>query len=230
MNNTEMRLEELDKDLDAFIEKQREILRNSESAYEREVAQDLIDILTGKETPESLASKEHRDLESRWNNYLIKYQLSADENILCKKCGYKRYSYKEYARDKYYCPGCRKEYAIVNDDDLYILNTVEKGELIWPTAFGVCTLLYVFYALFEPSVYIPMGGKTAKLFEFTGLARIPAFASMLCVIIALLSYIADHFDHRNNEHIYPAIRMYSGIGFFAFSTIGAFIQFSSSPH
>jgi len=218
-------IEDINKFQDEFIERQKEILKTSDSEIQREIAQDLIDISSGKETVDSLERKKLKNLNARWQLYLIDNPISADESILCKKCGYKRYFYKDYGcgNKKYFCPSCKGEYAIFNDDERYSPNHIRLASRIFGMFFGVLIFVYVLFALYQPSVFIPF--LRGDIIEFTGLARIPAFATLICAVILFLSEVIDHYDKRNNEYLYPKIRFYSVLGFFVFFFTAAWVQF-----
>jgi predicted Zn-ribbon and HTH transcriptional regulator len=191
-----------------YLEKQKYLAENSNDPVEREVAEHTYAILSGNETAESLANKEIE----RWKAYLLRERISTDSPLLCKKCGYTRYFYKEYAIENHICPGCNSEYAISNDDTRYSPNAIPKLERWLSLAIGIPLVIYSFAVTYLPSMYLILGGRrNADIFEFTGISKIPATLALLSATALVLSSAIDHYDKRNNEPLYKSIRVWTPI-------------------
>lgn len=205
-----------------YLEEQKRIAECSTDPVQKEIAQHIHDILSGKETVESLENKEIQ----RWKEYLVKEKINLDEPLKCKKCGYKRYFYKEYAIKTHICPGCRSEYSIVNDDSRYKANSVSKSERICSLFIGVPLLIYTFAITYFPSIYLIIGGRhSASFIEFSGLSKIPATLALMSGTAFVLSHIIDHWDKRNNEVFYRDIRFWALLMYPVFFMVAAAVKY-----
>ncbi|MBK8674818.1 MAG: hypothetical protein IPN27_00070 [Cellvibrionales bacterium] len=208
-----------------YLEKQKYLAENSEDPIERKIAEHTYAILSDKETAESLANKKQSQEIERWKAYLLKERISTDLPLFCKKCGYTRYFYKEYAIENHICPGCKMEYAISNDDTRYIPNAIPKAERWFSLAVGIPLVIYSFVVTYLPSMYLIMGGRRhAAVFEFTGISKIPATVALLSATAFVLSAAFDHYDQRNNETFYKNIRFWAVIMYPVFMLIAVVLE------
>jgi len=209
-----------------YLEKQKYLAENSEDPIEREIAEHTYAILSGKETAESLANKKQSQEIERWKAYLLKERINTDSPLFCKKCGYTRYFYKEYAIENHICPGCKSEYAIANDDTRYTPNAIPKIEKWFSLAIGIPLVIYSFSITYLPSVHLILfGRRSADVLEFTGVSRIPATVALLSATAFVLSAAFDHYDKRNNETLYKDIRFWCVIMYFLFMLIAGVVEY-----
>ena len=195
-----------------YLAKQKYLAENSEDPIEREIAEHTYAILSGKETAESLTNKKYSQEIERWKAYLLKERINTDSPLFCKKCGYTRYFYKEYAIENHICPGCKSEYAISNDDTRYTPNAIPKLEKWLSLAIGIPLVIYSFSITYLPSVHLILfGRRSADVLEFNGISRVPATVALLSATAFVLSAAFDHYDKRNNETLYKSIRFWAAL-------------------
>lgn len=193
-----------------FVRQQVARLRETGTRDAQVSADDLERIYSGEVTAETLLSQHERERLDRWHALRIAEQLDKKGVVRCKKCGYKRWFHKEYASAPYLCPGCGGEYATLNDDRKYTPNVVPTGVRITGLFFSLTISVYIIYALYTGVVRIP--GKHVVM-KFSGWAMLPASIALLMIAVHTLTYALDHYDQRNNEHVYESLRNWSFIGF-----------------
>ncbi len=92
------------------------------------------------------------------------------------------------------------------------------------TILTLSVLSYISYGVLIDRLVLP--AKRGRTIEFYGLAADVILIAAIFMSVNLLSYVADHYDKRDNESVYKKIRAYSSrlgwITFFTAMLIGVF--------
>lgn len=95
------------------------------------------------------------------------------------------------------------EYEFIKKPPVYIANEIPRQmRNLWG---GMATLLitYASYGLMNGEIYIP--GKRTEGVTFVGEPVVAVFAAFVCLALALVVTIIDHYDKRDNEYQYDMI-------------------------
>jgi hypothetical protein len=92
---------------------------------------------------------------------------------------------------------------VVNDDSRYLPNYFSLRHRIWRTLGATGTIVYIAVWVATGTIFVPT--RHGPL-EFHKLAMVPAALAGLMLVAYLLTDVADHYDRRNNEYRYQAIK------------------------
>ncbi len=104
----------------------------------------------------------------------------------------------------------------------YIPNRIPLSERILNTVSAVFLLAYGTYGIYVNDLYIP--GKRSKGVHLHDVPAWIMYGAFICACLVLISEVIDHYDTRNNEHVYHRfanICKYLGWGFFGLSMFAA---------
>ncbi|MGQ7818714.1 hypothetical protein [Metapseudomonas furukawaii] len=136
--------------------------------------------------------------------------------VICVDCGLRNFVTREEFRTGY-CTGCTTLLGSSSTEEDYVPNQVtlldRAASLIGAVVlFGLSA--YVIYVQHFQLAYGGRRGRRALVLEFSGAEITLPVLSLLLGAVSVISVFLDHYDKRQNEHIYRKIGRYSlGLGF-----------------
>lgn len=97
----------------------------------------------------------------------------------------------------------------------YIPNEIPLKTRITNAFFSMGIIFYGGYGLHINELWVPLSKRTSIV--LTNTSAVLMFFAILCLSVMMLAEVVDHYDKRDNEHIYYKVALYSKyIGYAAF--------------
>lgn len=103
---------------------------------------------------------------------------------------------------------CSRCYSPIRANERgYIPNQIPLKERVLAILVACACIIATLYALFCQHLVLPYGSKyRGHLWAFDGYAVILPSVALILAMIGLLSSVIDHYDQRDNEHVYKVVR------------------------
>lgn len=103
---------------------------------------------------------------------------------------------------------CSRCYNTIRADKMgYIPNQVPVQERVLSILLACTFIAASLYALIYQHLVLPYGGKyRGHFWRFDGYEMTLPVAALILAVIGLLSIVVDHYDKRENEHVYKVVR------------------------
>ncbi|MBT9519570.1 MAG: hypothetical protein IV101_01635 [Dechloromonas sp.] len=88
-------------------------------------------------------------------------------------------------------------------DGTYVPNRVALKSRIANCQLSLGMIAYGFWGIRRDDLIVPIAKRTAS--HFHSIAAWIMYAAMLCASVHLAAVVMDHYDRRNNEHIYQRL-------------------------
>ncbi|MGB4063523.1 MAG: hypothetical protein WBK19_06845 [Azonexus sp.] len=88
-------------------------------------------------------------------------------------------------------------------DGTYVPNRVALKTRIANCLLSLGMIAYGFWGIRRDDLIVPIAKRTAS--HFHSIAAWIMYAAMLCASVHLAAVVMDHYDRRNNEHIYQRL-------------------------
>lgn len=128
--------------------------------------------------------------------------------VKCSECGITNRINRSEVRSSW-CSSCYTPIRSSAAPEDYIPNVIPLRERMASIFIFVILLGLSAYAIIYQHVEMPIGGRRhASLYEFNGYEITVPVICFAFAMIGFLSSFVDHYDKRQNEHIYRAVRRY----------------------
>ena len=129
--------------------------------------------------------------------------------VKCSECGMTNRINRSETKSSW-CNNCCTPISCSAAPEDYIPNEISLSERLASIFMFLLLLGLSTYAIFYQHIEIPIGGRRrhASLYDFNGYeVTIPVLCFAFAMVGFLSSFI-DHYDKRQNEHIYKSVRRY----------------------
>ncbi|WP_044875335.1 hypothetical protein [Pseudomonas sp. LFM046] len=132
--------------------------------------------------------------------------------VICVDCGLRNFVTREEFRTGY-CAGCGTPLCASSTEEDYVANQVTLLDRAASLLGALLLFGFSFYAIYEQHIRVAYGGRRGGRhgfqLEFSGAEITLPVISLLFAAIGTFSVFLDHFDKRQNEHVYRKIGRYS---------------------
>ena len=139
--------------------------------------------------------------------YQCRHPLDRRLKVKCPECGVTNHLNRKECRGA----RCSQCYAFIrSNDEGYVPNRISLQDRATYLMLACICIATSIYALINQHLVLPYGGKRrGSFYYFDGYEITLPLISLVLAIIGLLAAFTDHYDDRENEHVYRAIRRYS---------------------
>ena len=148
---------------------------------------------------------DHRPLRCGGCSCILDWRLV----LICNECGTEKkvlHTNLSAAR----CSKCNTNLSLNNSPTHYKPNVISIKERLVFLALSIFMLGVSSYAIINKKIILPLNSKRnpLALFEFSGFEVILPIISFLLAFVGFISIVIDHYDKRQNEHIYNKLIKY----------------------
>ncbi|HIF9186852.1 TPA: hypothetical protein ACX6RJ_002068 [Photobacterium damselae] len=104
------------------------------------------------------------------------------------------------------------EYEFIKKNKNYKPNIISKNIRFFFLSIAIGLVFYGLFGINQGEIYLPT--KRGHAVTFVGDSIYVLFGSFVALAIACIIIVADHYDKRNNEHLYDLVL--KGLGYVSF--------------
>lgn len=94
-------------------------------------------------------------------------------------------------------------YGYIAADGTYVPNRVALKTRITNCLLSLGIVAYGYWGISRDDLIVPISKRTAS--HFHDISAWIMYAAMLCASVHLVAVVIDHYDRRNNEHLYQRL-------------------------
>jgi len=113
-------------------------------------------------------------------------------------------------------------------EEKYIPNEVPLYDRIKNIVLSVAMAIFGTMGLIDNDLAVSVCRRCEEVYHFSGIAAVIMYIALMTMCVSFVSEVVDHYDKRNNEHVYHKISNWTLLPSVGLFVLAFYVQFSNT--